>query len=264
MRHNACYLAPVIVLIAGLSLARGETVETDVSWHPWWLRVIAQAPVTMPLSKTSVVPPSAPAAYPPSGVLPAPPPAPVGVPSSGVLQAPPERRTITTTSVKLAPSPRSAERAAPTRTVRHYVPRRTAVRSATKQKRENVARGATSMRATTGHETTTTQHLIVVTAATVPTAVGPRYYNYAAPAPLSRSSARTLSANSAPARSGALLIDTAIGAGPRAHAHLPLRLRNGSYPGDRSAHWDRSASDPEVRTNEAVDAPGDQSGVDGE
>jgi len=114
--RSARYLTPVIMLIAGLSLARGETVETDAPWNPWWLRVVTQAPVIMPLSKTSVVPPSDPAAYPPSGVVPAPPPAPVGLPSSGVLQATQERRTITTMSVKHAPSPRSAEVAAPNRT----------------------------------------------------------------------------------------------------------------------------------------------------
>ena len=229
MRNSACYLAPVIVLIAGLSLARGQMVETDVSRLPWWLRVVAQAPVTMPLSATSVVPPSAPAAYPPSGVPPAPPPAPVGVPSSGVLQPPPEPRTITTMPVKIAPLPRSAERAAPTRTVRHYAPRRTAVRSATKQKREDAVRGATSIRATTGQETTTTQHLIVVTASTVPTAVEPRYYNYVAPAVLSRSSARTLSANRVPVRSGAPLVDTAIGAGPT----TPMPIYRYVYETDR-------------------------------
>jgi hypothetical protein len=85
VRNSACYLAPVIVIIGGLSLARGETIETDVSWNPWWLRVVTQAPVIMPFSKTSVVDPSDPAAYAPSGVLPVPPPAPVAVPSSGVL-----------------------------------------------------------------------------------------------------------------------------------------------------------------------------------
>jgi hypothetical protein len=140
VRDSAWFLAPVIVLTAGLSLARGQTVQTDVSWNPWWLRAVTQAPVTMALSKTSVVPPSDLAAYPPSGVLPAPPPAPVAVPSSGVLEAPLERRTITTMSVKHAPSSRSAEVASPTRTARHFVPRRTAARSATQQKREDVAR----------------------------------------------------------------------------------------------------------------------------
>jgi hypothetical protein len=55
VRNSVCSLAPVIVLIAGLTLARGQMVETDVSWLPWWLRVVAQAPVTMPLSETSVV-----------------------------------------------------------------------------------------------------------------------------------------------------------------------------------------------------------------
>ena len=69
MRHSAVFLAPVIVLIAGLSVARGETVEADAPWNPWWLRVITQAPVTMPLSKASAVPQSDPVAYPPSGVL---------------------------------------------------------------------------------------------------------------------------------------------------------------------------------------------------
>jgi hypothetical protein len=55
VRNSVCSLAPVIVLIAGLTLARGQMVETDVSRLPWWLRVVAQAPVTMPLSETSVV-----------------------------------------------------------------------------------------------------------------------------------------------------------------------------------------------------------------
>jgi len=71
VRNSAWYLAPVIVLIAGLSLARGETAKTDASWNPWWLRVVIQAPVIKPLPTATVVPPSAPAA---SGVLPAPPP----------------------------------------------------------------------------------------------------------------------------------------------------------------------------------------------
>jgi hypothetical protein len=227
VRDSAWILAPVIVLIA-LSLARGETVETDVSWNPWWLRMVTQAPVTMPLSKTSVAPPSDPAAYPPSGVLPAPSPAPVAVPSSGVLHAPLERRTITTTSVKLSLLLRSAGVAAPTRTARRFVPRRTAAPNPTKQKREDVARGATSVRATTAHETTTTQHVIVVTAATVPTVVRPRYFNYAAPAALSRSSARALSANRVPVRSSAPLVDTAIAVRPK-----PMPIYRYLYETDR-------------------------------
>jgi len=212
--RSARYLAPVIVLIVGLSLARGEAVETDAPWNPWWLRVVTQAPVTMPLSKTSVVLPSDPAAYPPSGVLPAPPPAPAAVPSSGVLQASAERRTIISTSVKLAPSPRSAGVAAHTRTARHFVPRRTAAPNPTKQKGEGVARNATSVRATTAHETTTTQHVIVMTAATVPTAVRPRYFNYAAPAALSRSRSRIPSANKVRALSSAPPGNTAIAVNP--------------------------------------------------
>jgi hypothetical protein len=54
VRNNAWFLAPVTVLIAAPSLARDEMVETDVSWNPWWLRVVTQAPFTLPLSKTSV------------------------------------------------------------------------------------------------------------------------------------------------------------------------------------------------------------------
>jgi hypothetical protein len=227
VRDSAWFLAPVIVLIAGLSLTRGETAETDAPWNPWWLRVVTQAPVTMPLSKTSVVPPSDPEAYPPSGVLPAPPPAPVSVPSSGVLQAPLERRTITTTSVKLAPSPRGAGVAAPTRAARHFVPRRTAARSATKQNREDVARNATSVRTTTAHDTITTQHVIVVTAATVPTAVRPRYFNYAGPAAFPRSSARTLSANKV--LSSARPVETAIGLSPT----TPMPIYRYVYETDR-------------------------------
>jgi hypothetical protein len=229
VRNSACYLAPVVVLIAGLSLARGETVETDAPWNPWWLRVVTQAPVTIPLSKTSVVPPSDPAAYPPSGVVPAPPPAPVGVPSSGVVQATHERRTITIMSVKQAPSPRSAGVASPTRTARHFVPRRTAVRSATQQKREDVARDATTARATTLHETTATQPVVVETAATVQAAVEPQYYNYAAPAAISRSRARILSANRVPVRSSAPLVDTAIAVGPT----TPMPMYRYVYETDR-------------------------------
>jgi hypothetical protein len=159
MRTSACFVALGVVLVAGLSLARGETSETSVS--PWWLGVVAQAPVTMPLS----------AAFPSSGVLYAQPPAPVAVPSSGVLQPPPERRAVVTMPVRVARQPRSVERAAPTLTARHFVHRRTAAHRATKQKREDVARSGTSMRATTAR--TTTQRPIVVTAATVPTAVEP-------------------------------------------------------------------------------------------
>jgi hypothetical protein len=174
----------------------------------------------MPVSKTSVVSQSDPAAYPSSGVLPAPPPAPVAVPSSGVVQAPRESRTITTTSIKLAPSLRSAGVAAHARTVRHFVPRRIAAPNPTKQKREDVARNATSVRATTANETTTTQHLFVVTAATVPTGVRPRYFNYVAPAALSRSSARIPSANGVPVLSSARPVETAIAVGPT--PHMPM------------------------------------------
>jgi hypothetical protein len=141
--------------------ARGQMVETDVSRAPWWLRVVTQAPVTMPLSGTSVVPPSAPVADPSSGVLPAPPPAPVAVPASDVLQPPPERRTITTIPVKIAPSPRSAETAAATPATRHL--RRTAARGATRQKREDVARGVASTRVTTVREMKKTRNFAAAT-----------------------------------------------------------------------------------------------------
>jgi hypothetical protein len=240
VRDSAWFLAPVFVLIAGLSLARGETVETVVSWNPWWLRAVTQAPVTMPLSKATVVPPSDLAAYPPSGVLPPPPSAPVAVPFSGILQAPLERRTITTTSVKLAPIPRSAGVTAHTRTARHFVPRRTAARNPTKQKRKDVARSAASVRATTARETTTTQHVIVVTAAIVP-AVRPRYFNYAGPAALSRSSTRTLSANKVPVLSSARPLEAAIAVSPT----TPMPIYRYVYEtdrihGDRSAYRDRS------------------------
>jgi hypothetical protein len=190
VRDSAWSLAPLIVLVVGLSLARGETVETDAPWNPWWLRVVTQAPITMPLSKTSVVPPSDPVAYPPSGVLPAPPAAPNAVPASGVLPAPLERRTITTTSVKLVPSPRSAGAAAHTRRMaRRFVPRRNPALNPTKQKREDVAGNTTSTRPTG----TMTQH--VATATTVPSAERRRYFNYVALGGVSRSSARVLSAN---------------------------------------------------------------------
>jgi hypothetical protein len=50
----------------------------------------------------------------------------------------------------------------------------------------------------------------VVTAATVPTAVRPRYFNYAAPAAISRSSARILSASKGPVLSSGRPVETAI------------------------------------------------------
>ena len=37
MRHSAWFLAPVIGIVAGLSSTRGDTVETDDPWNPWWL-----------------------------------------------------------------------------------------------------------------------------------------------------------------------------------------------------------------------------------
>jgi hypothetical protein len=180
-------------------------LETDAPWNPWWLRVVTQAQVIMPLLNATVVPPSDPAAYPSSGVLPAPPPAPV--PSSGVLQATAERRTITTMSVKHAPSPRSPEGASLTRTARHFVPRRTAARSATQQKREDVARGVASTRVTTVREVITTRDFATATA---PAIAERRYFNYVAPVVPSRPSARTPAAKRVPVRPGAPLVSTAI------------------------------------------------------
>lgn len=148
MRHSAWFLAPVIGIVAGLSSVRGDTVETDDPWNPWWLRVVTQAPVTMVPSKAFLAAPSDPAGYPRSGVLAASPPAPVAVPSSGVLEAPLERRTIKTTSVNLAPSPRGAATAtAPTEHLR-----RTVARGAESRRREHLARSAASARATTVRE----------------------------------------------------------------------------------------------------------------
>ena len=145
MRHSAWFLAPVIGIVAGLSSARGDTVETDDPWNPWWLRVVTQAPVTLPPSKAFLAAPSDPAGYPRSGVLPAWPPAPVAVPSSGVLEAPLERRTIKTTSVNLARSPRGAATA--TTPTEHL--RRTVAGGAESRRREHLARGVASARATT-------------------------------------------------------------------------------------------------------------------
>jgi hypothetical protein len=185
------------------------------------LRVVTLlAPVNMPLP--SAAPPSEPAAYPPSGVLPAPPPAPIAVSASGVLPAPLERRTITTTSVKLVPSPRSAGVAAHTRTARHVAPRRTAARNPTKQ-REDVAGNTTSMRPTG----TMTQH--VATATTVPAAERRRYFNYLAPAGVSRSSARVLSANRGPVVWSARPVEIKIAVGPT----RGLPLYNYVYETDR-------------------------------
>ena len=152
MRHSAWFLAPVIGIVAGLSSARGDTVETDDPWNPWWLRVVTQAPVTLPPSKAFLAAPPGPAGYPRSGVLPASLPAPVAVPSSGVLEAPLERRTIKTTSVNLARSPRGAATATtPTET-----------RGAESRRREHLARSVASARATTVREMKKTRIFAVV------------------------------------------------------------------------------------------------------
>jgi hypothetical protein len=119
VRDSAWFLAPALVLIAGSSVARGEMVEADVSWNPWWLRVVTQAPVTMPRSQRSVVAPSSPAAYLPSGVLPDPPPAPV----AGRLRVFCRRHR----SAGQLPSRRSHSRrhCGARNSARHFVPRRT-------------------------------------------------------------------------------------------------------------------------------------------
>ena len=142
MRHSAWFLAPVIGIVAGLSSTRGDTVETDDPWNPWWLRVVTQAPVTLPPSKAFLAAPPGPAGYPRSGVLPASLPAPVAVPSSGVLEAPLERRTIKTTSVNLALSPRGAVTAT---TPTEYL-RRTVAGGAESRRREHLARSVASER----------------------------------------------------------------------------------------------------------------------
>jgi hypothetical protein len=145
MRRSVWFLAPVIGIAAGLLSARGDTIETDDPWNPWWLRVVTQAPVNLPRSKAFLTPPSDPAGYPRSGVLRAPPPAPVAVPSSGFLEAPLERRTIKTTSVNLAPSPDGAATAI---TATEHL-RRTVVRGAESRRREHLAGSVASARATT-------------------------------------------------------------------------------------------------------------------
>jgi hypothetical protein len=146
VRHSAWLLAPVIGIVAGLSSARA--VETDDPWNPWWLRVVTQAPVTLPPSKAFLAAPSDPAGYARSGVLPASSPAPVTIPSSGVLEAPLERRTIKTTSVNLAPSPHGAGTAiTPTQHLR-----RTVARGAESRRREHLASCVASARATTVRE----------------------------------------------------------------------------------------------------------------
>ena len=60
MRHSAWFLAPVIGIVAGLSSARGDTVETDDPWNPWWLRIVTQVPVTLTPSKAFLAPPATP------------------------------------------------------------------------------------------------------------------------------------------------------------------------------------------------------------
>jgi hypothetical protein len=145
---NSAWFAPVIGLVAGLSLARGDTVKTGDPWNPWWLRVVTQAPVTLPPSEVFLAPPSDPAGYPRSGVLPAPPAAPVALPSSGVLEALLEWRTIKAISVNLAPSPRGAA----TTTIRtEHLPRKVGG-GAESRRREHLAHSAASAGGTTARE----------------------------------------------------------------------------------------------------------------
>ncbi len=134
VKNRACIIAPAIVLTAALSSARGQILEENVV--PWWLRVAAQAPLTMPLSDKLEVRPSALAEYPSSGILPAPPPAPVVVPSSGILRPPSDRQTITT--LRVAPLPPSTETPATTAATGHRL--QTAALGAQSQKRQHVAR----------------------------------------------------------------------------------------------------------------------------
>ena len=148
MKNWACIIAPAIVLTAALSSARGRILEENILQAPWWLRVVTEAPLTMPLAGKSEVRPFTLAEYPSSGILPAPPPAPVAVPSSGVLQPPSDLQTITTLPV--APSPPSAETPAATSATGHL--RQTVERGAQSQIRQHLARGVASGRATTVRE----------------------------------------------------------------------------------------------------------------
>jgi hypothetical protein len=136
------------VLTAALSAARGQILEENVLQVPWWLRVVMQAPLTMPLSGKSEVRSSALPEYPSSGILPAPPPAPVAVPSSGVLQPPFDRQTITILAV--APLPPSTETPAATSATGHLRP--TVERGAQSHKRQHLARGVASGGATAARE----------------------------------------------------------------------------------------------------------------
>ncbi len=144
MKNRAYIIAPAIVLTAALSSARGQILEENVLQAPWWLRVVTQAPLTMPLSRKSEVSHFTLAEYPSSGILPAPPPAPVAVPSSVVLQPPSDRKTITT--LPIAPSPPSAETPAATSATEHF--RQTVERGTQNQRRQHLARGVASGRAT--------------------------------------------------------------------------------------------------------------------
>jgi hypothetical protein len=142
VRNRACIIAPAIALTAALSSARGQMLEANISEAPWWLQVVTQAPLTTPLPGKSDVRPFAVAEYPSSGILPAPQPAPIAVPPSGVLHPPPERRTVAPIPVKIAPP------AAPSAN-RHL---RRIARGAESLKREHLAHGVASRRATTVRE----------------------------------------------------------------------------------------------------------------
>jgi hypothetical protein len=147
VKSRACIIAPVIVLTAALSSARGQILEEYVLQAPWWLRVVTQAPLTMPLSGESEVRPFAIAEYPSSGILAAPPPAPVAVPSSGVLQPPTDQQTI---ALPVAPLPPTAETPAATSMTGHLRP--AVERGAQSQKRQHLARGVASGRVMAARE----------------------------------------------------------------------------------------------------------------
>ncbi len=142
MESRVCYLAPIIVLTAGLSLARGQTVETDPAQAPWWLRVVTEAPLTMPLSRRAEIRASALVDYPSSGVLPAPPSVTVPFPPSGVLEPPQQRQTITIIPIKTRPLESGAN--APTTTAPAGRRQRIVARGRESQKREHPDHGVAS------------------------------------------------------------------------------------------------------------------------
>jgi hypothetical protein len=189
---------------------------------------------------------------PPSGVLVTPPPAPSAVPPSGVLLQPEpvERRTVTTVPVKTVQPLHTAERAAPPTMRRHVV--QTAARRGLPRTlaREDGAERVTTTRTTTIRQRIVAPPLVVTMVAATPAYVssGPRYYNFAGrPMDITPAPAPSLARQrAAPAVNSAAPV---VATPP--NASLPLCLRSGSHPCDRSFHDPSCASDPALRAEPA-------------